>query len=220
MIFDSETLTVLKNYSNINSHIVFREGNVINTNAPGKGLLARAVLPTKIDRTFGIAHLGRFLNALTLFTDPEITCHENYMTISDDSNTIRFAYADPDMLNISPKTELVLKGEYLRFHLKAEDYTEAVKAMNILGLSELAFVGEEGSLYLKAMESSRPSSDVFSKKIGETDKSFQLVYDSQNLKMLSLNYTVTIDGQGKFTQFSGENIDYWVASKLNASVMK
>lgn len=217
MKFDTETITVLKNYANINSHIVFREGNVVNTNAPGKGLLARAVLNNKFDRTVGLAHLGRFLNSLTLFEEPNIEFTDNYLLVTDSNNQMRFAYADIEMLNISEKTHLELRGQYVSFDLAADDYAEAIKAMNILGVSELAFAGDGESLYIKALESSRPSSDLFSKKIGETDKDFILVYDAQNLKMLPLNYKVTIDSVGKFTQFSGENIDYWAASKIKNS---
>ena len=58
MELSDRTLNVLKNFANINSNIVFREGNVLKTISVAKNILAKVTLDETIDAEFGIYDLN------------------------------------------------------------------------------------------------------------------------------------------------------------------
>ena len=54
MELSDRTLGVLKNFANINSNIVFREGSELKTISMAKNILAKAQLDESIPNEFGI----------------------------------------------------------------------------------------------------------------------------------------------------------------------
>ena len=67
------TLSVLKNFSSLNSNLLVKQGNVINTITPAKNVVAQAVVDETFDVEFGIWDLNKFLGTVSLFNDPEFT---------------------------------------------------------------------------------------------------------------------------------------------------
>jgi len=70
MELSDRTLSVLKNFANINSNIVFREGNDLKTISVAKNILAKATLDEAVPQEFGIYDLNEFLNVLSLVENP------------------------------------------------------------------------------------------------------------------------------------------------------
>ena len=71
----NRTLDVLKNFSTINSNILVRPGNVINTISPIKNVMAEATVEENFDTEFGIWDLGKFLGTISLFDNLR---HQDY----------------------------------------------------------------------------------------------------------------------------------------------
>jgi hypothetical protein len=72
MELSDRTLSVLKNFANINSNIVFREGNELKTISVAKNILAKVTLDDDIPSTFGIYDLNEFLSVLGLVEKPAL----------------------------------------------------------------------------------------------------------------------------------------------------
>jgi hypothetical protein len=66
MKLSKDTLSILKNFANINDGIVFRQGNVLRTCDAQKQILAETTISEVIPNDFGIFDLNRFLSALDL----------------------------------------------------------------------------------------------------------------------------------------------------------
>ena len=64
MIVSERTTNLLKNYTNINQSIEFREGNILRTVSPLNTILASVEIEEEFPQTFPIYELGRFLGTL------------------------------------------------------------------------------------------------------------------------------------------------------------
>ena len=67
MNITSDTLSVLKNFSEINQNILFKPGNKISTISAMKNILAEAEVTENFESEFGIYDLPEFLRAVELF---------------------------------------------------------------------------------------------------------------------------------------------------------
>ena len=65
------TLDILKNFSNINPSITFKEGQELSTLSIQRNILSRAVVEEKFPKAFAIYDLGEFLSGLSLFDNPD-----------------------------------------------------------------------------------------------------------------------------------------------------
>ena len=67
-----KTITLLKNFSDINQSILFKKGNSLRTISVMKNVLAEATIDEDLPTDFGIYDLSQFLNGLSLHTRPEL----------------------------------------------------------------------------------------------------------------------------------------------------
>ena len=63
-----ETLSILKNFSQLNSNLLVRPGNVINTVTGAKNVMAQATVQEDFPVEFGIWDLNKFLGTQLLIT--------------------------------------------------------------------------------------------------------------------------------------------------------
>ena len=78
------TLDILKNFSNINPSITFKEGQELSTLSIQRNILSRAVVEEKFPRDFAIYDLSEFLSGLSLFDNPDFDfANDNYVIIKD-----------------------------------------------------------------------------------------------------------------------------------------
>ena len=92
MELSDRTLSVLKNYSNINPNIVISEGNTIKTMAVARNVVSSATVDETFPKSFGIYDLNEFLNVLGLVERPNISFSEDYATITDGSGLSSIRY--------------------------------------------------------------------------------------------------------------------------------
>ena len=64
MKLSDSTLTLLKNFSNINQSLLFKEGNSLRTISVMKNILAEATIDEEFPKDFGIYDLNQFLSFL------------------------------------------------------------------------------------------------------------------------------------------------------------
>ena len=94
-----------------------------------------------------------------------------------------------------------------------------IKAAGVLQLPEIAFVGEGGKCYLKAINSKDTSADTFGLELGDTDDVFQLILKTENLKLIPGKYKVDLSAKG-ISRFEGADVTYYVAIESNSSYKK
>lgn len=218
MKLDTKTVNVLKNFSNINPSMLFREGNVVTTISPSKTIMAKATVPTKFEKKFAIYNLVRFIGSVSLFNDPELSFKDKFVTISDgNGKSVNYTFADEATIKTPPEKEIKLPSVDVSFKLTDENFKEVIKALGVLGLPEIAVVGDGKKVSLQAIDSKNPTGDTYSVGVGETDKTFRVIFKGENIiKILSGDYDVEISSKG-ISHFKGAEAEYWIAIESSST---
>lgn len=219
MKLSPETITILKNFSAINQSIIFKPGNIIKTISPQKTVMASATVDDEFPVEAGIYNLGRFLATLGLYESPELEFGDTSVTLSDDVSASKVSYADSSMIITPPDKEVKLPGVDVSVNVTAEHFKKVLNASGVLGLPEIAFVGEDGVCYLKAIDSNNPSADSHKIRVGETDDTFTLIIKRENLNILPGDYEVELSSKG-ISKFTGKNVTYFIAIESKSTYKK
>jgi hypothetical protein len=219
MKFSEKTLTILKSFSTINKSILMKEGNVLKTVTPEKTLVASATIPDRIPSQACIYDLSRFLSILSLYKDPDVEFFDKYFLIKDGKQRTKYVFADVSMIHAAPDKELVLPSADIVVDVSWEDMQSVQKAAGVLQFNEIAFVGAEGKIYLKALNSADQGADDYGVEIGTTQDEFKIIIKTDNLKLLPQNYKVTLCAP-RISEFKGEDATYFVAIDTKSTYTK
>ena len=210
MKFSNETLSVLKSFTAINKSILMKPGNVLKTITPEKTLIAIAEVPDEIPSEACVYDLSRFLSILSLYNDPDVEFGDKYFIISEGKRRTKYVYADISMIHTPPEKDINIPSEDVVVDVTESDLSSVLKAAGVLQFTEIAFVGESGKCYLKAIDSANDNADDFGVEIGDTDDEFKVIIKTDNLKLMPMDYEVTICSKG-ISEFKGDNVTYFVA---------
>jgi len=188
------TLSVLKNFSSLNSNLLVKKGNVINTITPAKNVVAQAIVDETFDIEFGIWDLNKFLGTVSLFNDPEFAFNEKSMEISGNGSTVNYYYSEPRLLTVLDR-EIKMPDTAVSFTLKENTFNELQRAAAVLQLSNLSIRStSDGEIELVILDKKSPTTNTFSKVVGEntTNATFDFNLHVDNLKMLPGDYDIEI----------------------------
>lgn len=219
MQFSEQTLTVLKSFSAINKSILMQEGNVLKTITPEKTLVAKATIPDQIPGSACVYDLSRFLSILSLHNAPNVEFEDKYFVITEGKRRTRYAFADVSMIHTPPEKEITIPSADVVVDVTWDDLQSVLKAAGVLQFTEVAFVGQEGKVFLKAVDTSSANADDYGIEIGETADEFKIVIKTDNLKLLPQNYQVTLCAKG-ISEFKGDSATYFVAIDTKSTYKK
>lgn len=209
MKFTPKTVQTLKHFSSINPSIVIKKGDVITTTSQLYTIVARTTVDQTFDHMIPIYDLNRFLGALSLFDDPEIQCHENYMTIRSADKELNYLFADPKAIK-TPSGNYTIPEGVAELKLTASILSDTMKALNVMSLPVIAFVGDGEKVSIQAIDPKNPTSDNFKiGNLGPTDKKFKAYVRVENMKIIMADYDLTICK--KLVHLKGSDIEYWIA---------
>lgn len=220
MKLEGRTLQILKNYATINPSLQFKQGgnggSVLATMSPNKTVMAKAKIKDVIPAEFAIYDLSRFLGVISLFESPDIVLDTSHLVISGNDRQVKYTYADPKMIVAPGDKEIKIPDPEINFALKSDSLQSVLKAMGVMGLPEIAVTGEDSKLSIEALDSKNPTSDKFSVVVGDTDKTFKMIFLAENIKILNEDYDVSISSKG-IAHFKGKDIEYWVATESSST---
>lgn len=209
MKIDNGTISVLKNFAKINPSIIIQEGNVLKTISPTKTIMAKSEVSTKFDKQFAIYDLNRFLSTLSLFNNPELSFNDRFVVIQDENRETQYTYADESIITKVPEKQIKIQNADVEVRITNENLRDCEKALGVLSLPEIIVSGDGENVYLQAADSKNPSGDVYSIKIGTTDKTFKAIFKSENLKLIPEDYDVIISSKG-ISHFKGNSAEYFI----------
>lgn len=210
MKFSERTLTILKSFATINKSIIMKPGKVLKTVTPEKTLIAIANIEDEIPSEAVIYDLSRFLSIVSLHQDPDVQFNDKFFTISEGSKKkTKYVYADQSMVISPPERELQIPSEDVKVNVEWSDMQSVLKAAGVLQFEEIAFVGEDGKCFLRAVDSKNPTADTFGVEIGTTADKFTIIIKTDNLKLLPQDYEVTLCAKG-ISYFKGSDVSYYV----------
>jgi len=217
MKLDNRTVQILKNFSTINPSLMFREGSTITTVSPVKTVMASANIKETIPSTFAISDLSRFLGMLSLFEQPELDIKDTYLVVSSGKQKVQYTFADPRMIVTSEAKGVKMPdNSEINFNLTADDLQRVTRALSVLQLPEIAVTGEDGNMYLEAINSKNPSSDNYRVHLRDTPHTFKMIFKAENIKVMSGTYEVSISSRG-IAQFKADDIVYWITTEASST---
>ena len=220
MKISEQTVNLLKNYANINQSIEFREGKILKTVSTLNTILASVEIEEEWPRTFPIYELNRFLGTLSLFADPVLDFTENEVVIkeSDDSALYRYC-GSSSMFQTPPDKDITFPDPEVQFTVSVDQFKKITNAANTLGLPEIVVEGNSAEIFLIVSDTSNVASDVFSTKVGTTDKIFRMIFKTENLnKIMEGDYDVSLSSK-RISHFKnrGSSLQYWIALEQNST---
>ena len=213
MKLSDSTLTLLKNFSNINQSILFKQGKSLRTISVMKNILAEATINEELPKDFGIYDLNQFLNGLSLHNNPDLDfTNDNYVVIREGRSRSRYFFADPNVIVCPPEKTIELPSEDVSFELKTEQLDKLLKAAGIYQLPDLSAIGEDGVVKLVVRDKKNDTSNEYAVVVGETDKKFTFNFKVENIKIIPGAYDVVVSSKllSRFTN-SQFNLTYYIA---------
>jgi hypothetical protein len=219
MKISQQTLSILKNFSTINGNILVRAGSTLSTISPQKNILASAVVSENFPNTFAIYDLGQFLGAISLFEDPDFEFTDKFVNISSGKRSIKYWFAEPSMIIAAPEKKLQLPTEEVTFDASATSINEVLKAASVLQAPEIAVVSDGATnTQLVATNVKNDTSNEYHVDVGQVNSAkFRMVFKSENLKLISGDYKVSISskGMGKFANEKA-GLEYFIATESSS----
>ena len=219
MKLSDSTLTLLKNFSNINQSILFKKGNSLRTISVMKNILAEATINEELPKDFGIYDLNQFLNGLSLHNNPDLDFeNDNFVVIKEGRSRSKYFFADPNVIVCPPEKSIELPSEDVSFELKTEQLDKLLKAAGIYQLPDLSAIGEDGVVKLVVRDKKNETSNDFAVVVGETEGKFVFNFKVENIKLIPGSYDVVVSQKllSKFT-CREHDLTYYIALEPDSS---
>lgn len=197
MNISSETINILKNFSNINANLVFKPGQSLSTISEAKTIMAKATVSEDFAQEFGVYDLSEFLSVMNLVDSPVLNFEDKSVLISDHTGgtKVRYYYSELDILT-QPTKDITMPECEVNFNLSAENLDKIKKAAAVLGHAELMFSCEGGNITAKVFDEKDATANTFDIALDTTSTEiFKYVFSISNLKMLHGDYDVSISSK-------------------------
>ena len=217
VILSKKTLDVLKNFSTINSSIVFRKGSTVRTISNAENILAKFTGEEVFPNDFAIYDLSQFLSGISLFSDPQLEFdNESFVNIRGGRQSARYYFSDPEItLKSAPEKNVKFPGADLQFNLTGEDLIALQKASAVYSLPDLTFQSEEGSNVIKLIlrDKENDTSNTYEQSIsGDFTGEYSLDVKIENIRLLPGDYSVKVS-KHLISEWTNQNLDltYYIA---------
>ncbi len=211
MNLSSDTVAVLKNFSDINQNILVKPGNKVQTISTMKNILAEAEVSEKFEDEFAIYDLPEFLRSVELFEKPELKFNGGgHVNISQNKQSIKYFFADKSVI-VSPTKGITMPDKFVTFTITKDNFARLMKGTTTLNLPDVAVKGDGKEISIVAIDKKTQSND-YSIVVGESDKKFTAYFKTENFKMIQDDYDVAIS-KAKISHFINKSkpIQYWIA---------
>lgn len=214
------TLSILKNFSSLNSNILVSPGNVLKTITPSMNGMAEVTVEEVFPIEFGIWDMNKFLGVISLFQNATFMFEEKYVRIEGANGTaVNYFYSSPNLLT-TPKKEVKMPKVCAEVHLSQDAFSELSRASAILQLPDICFQSKNDSIYAIVCDRNDPTSNSCEIDL-ESDpkgKEFSFNFKIDNIKPLGGNYKISF-AKNVVAQF--ENLDiplkYWFAMETSST---
>ena len=222
MKLSEKTLTLLKNFSNINQSILFKQGKELRTISVMKNILAEATIEEDVPKDFGIYDLNQFLNGLALHQKPGLDFeNDSYVVIKEGRMRSKYFFADPKVIVTPPDKNISLPSEDVAFTVSTDQLDKLLKAAAIYQLPDLSAVGGDGVVKLLVRDKKNDTSTKTGMIVGETDKEFSFNFKVENIKIFPGTYEVVISKKllARFVN-KNHNLTYFIALEPDSTFVE
>lgn len=218
MKISKQTFEVLKNFSEINENLLIKPGNTLQTISVMKNVLAEATVEETFDKEFAIYDLNSLLSVLSLYESPDITLGDSYLTVSQGKSSSKFWYADASLV-VSPTKTITMPSSEVRVRITQSNYTDLLKASNIMQLNDIGLVSDGDTVNLIATDKKNQTSNQFNVEVAEGNGTkFNFYFKRDNLRMIPGEYDLTVSSKNiSHWVNANKNLQYWVALETDST---
>jgi len=217
VILSKKTLDVLKNFSTINSSIVFRQGSTVRTISNAENILAKFTGEEVFPSDFAIYDLSQFLSGISLFNDPQLEfTSSDFVSIRGGRQSAKYYFSDPEItLKSAPEKNVNFPGADIQFNLSGDDLIALQKASAVYSLPDLTFFSEEGSDTIKLIlrDKENDTSNTYDLTVaGCCTGTYSLDLKIENIRVLPGDYSVKVS-QHLISEWTNTDVDltYYIA---------
>jgi hypothetical protein len=217
MKLSENTLSVLKNFSAINSGLVLQKGKTQKTISPEKSILVEVELDDSLPEQFGIYDLNQFLGNISTLNSPELTFSDSAVIMNDGEISFNYYSCSTNLIVSPPDKELKLKQTDVSFTLTNAVLSKLLRLASMNNLTHLSVVGQNGEIRLQTHEKANDTSNHASFKLNDYNgEDFTASFKVDNIKLIPGDYDVEIQlgAFAKFTASAGtfkDKIKYFIA---------
>ena len=212
MQLSSDTINVLKNFSDINQNILVKSGKTLTTISTMKNILAEAEISDNMPQEFAIYDLPEFLRTIDMFSKPSLNFDgESHVEVVEGKQKVKYFFADKSVI-VAPTKSITMPDTFVSFKFTNDMFENVMKGINTLGLPDVAVIGDGTSIKMIATDKKNKSSNTYAVDICESDKTFTAYFKAENFKMVTDDYDVAISSQ-KISHFVNRTrpVKYWIA---------
>jgi hypothetical protein len=210
-----KTFDVLKNFSSINSSIVFRKGSTVRTISNAENILAAFSSEEVFPMDFAIYDLSQFLSGISLFDRPELEfSSSDFVSIRGGGKSARYYFSDPEItLKSAPEKNVKFPGADIQFNITGEDLLSLQKASAVYSLPDLTFQSEDNQIKLILRDKENDTSNTYEQSIsGDCTGNYSLDVKIENIRLFPGDYVVKVS-KHLISEWTNQNLDlkYYIA---------
>jgi hypothetical protein len=210
-----KTFDVLKNFSSINSSIVFRKGSTVRTISNAENILAAFSSEEVFPMDFAIYDLSQFLSGISLFNNPELEfSSSDFVSIRGGGKSARYYFSDPEItLKSAPEKNVKFPGADIQFNITGEDLLSLQKASAVYTLPDLTFQSEDNQIKLILRDKENDTSNTYEQSIsGDCTGDYSLDVKIDNIRLFPGDYVVKVS-KHLISEWTNQNLDlkYYIA---------
>ena len=201
MKLSNETLSVLKNFGNINQGIFFKKGKTLKTVSSHKNILAEVSIQEDIPTDFGIYDLNNFLSVVSLHKDdPSFEFGEKQVVIVGNKgrSKLEYRFCEPTMIVTPPEKQFVMPDAEISFTLSAEDFDWILRAASVLSSPNIAVESDGKKVNIVTLDLQNDAAHKDALEVADgTGDTFKMVFKTENIsKLMPGSYDVSISSKG------------------------
>ena len=194
----NDTLSVLRNFSNINPNVVLKPGQEVKTISEAKNILAVADIAEDFPTEMGIYDLNEFLSVVNLVNDPQLSFGDNHVDVVGGNSKVKYFFSDSSILT-TPQKDITMPDCEVTISFTDDILSQIRKAASALGHSEMSISATEDGVNIKVFDSKDSSANIYNIQLandaGYKEGQFEFVININNLKLLDGDYEVNISSK-------------------------
>jgi hypothetical protein len=226
MKLSEDTLEVLKNFSKINTEMLFQEGNVQYTISAGRNLFGYARIVESLPASFAIYDMNAFLGVMSLYgEDMELDFKDTEITLRGRGGRSKTKYrtTPPKLLKTNVPSRAVFEEKLgslawdVSFDMSKEDFKWLRDTAQTLQSPHFSIESKGDTIQMTTFDLEDASKTTQTLDVGVGNGTpFRAVYLTQNLRCLLDDFTVTVamktNGTVKFAT-KNRGVDYYLAAE-------
>jgi hypothetical protein len=224
MKFTKSFMDTLKVFSGVSQNMFFRKGNIqtscVTTNAGAMVFFVRAKTDVEIEQDFAIGSLSKFVQALSLFSEPEIRMTETgSLLIDGEGKHATFRLTNPEFIKYNKDPDKVKLSVGIETELTEEQTIDILQMHGIFDAKYISFVGKDGDLLANIHSEDANFSNNGTILIGKTDEVFNATIEAKFFHLPKSAYKMVVSRKG-WVYFGNDTYEYFIPVDANHSSLR